>query len=134
MSGSLSNMEDVFFELDEEDCPCRGIGWAEVGRDWKECPIHYEGQLHPESKQLLLDDLRQLKEEEKKSILRWKIENSKKSIAELQAALRVQQNNLVRLELELTNRTPTVRMPEVAASLLNPGTMLVIEDEQAERR
>jgi hypothetical protein len=122
-------MEDVIFELDEDTCPCRGLGWAECGRDWVECPIHFEGQLHPESKQLLLDDLRQLREEERKSILKWKIEQSRKRIAEAQHALRAEQAALVKLELELINRTPTVKMPAVASSLLNPATVMVIHED-----
>ena len=126
-------MEEVIFELDEETCPCRGLGWAEVGQSWQECPIHFEGQLHPESKQLLLDDLRLLQEEERKSILRWKIKLCKANITELQGALRKQQTHLVQMELELINRTPTVKaMPAVVVSLLNPDTVLVIDENPEE--
>jgi hypothetical protein len=122
-------MDDIIYELDEDDCPCRGFGWTEHGLSWKECPLHFEGQLHPESKQLLLDDLNQLHEEERKSMLRWKIEQVRRNIGTIQHTLRQEQAKLVKLELELINRTPTIKMPAVATSLLNPGTVMVIEDE-----
>ena len=36
-------------ENDSEYCICRGGGWALSDRDvWYKCPIHYEGQVHPE--------------------------------------------------------------------------------------
>jgi len=35
---------------DPEACLCRGRGWALSDVDtWHECPIHYKGQLHPDS-------------------------------------------------------------------------------------
>jgi hypothetical protein len=122
-------MEDIIYELDEDDCPCSGFGWTAHGNSWKECPLHFEGQLHPESKQLLLDDLNQLHEEERKSMLRWKIDQVKKNISNIQQTLRAEQANLVKLELELINRTPTVKMPAIASSLLNPSTVMVIHEE-----
>lgn len=122
--------EEMWFELDEEHCLCHGRGWAEQGREWVECPIHFEGQLHPESKQLLLDDLKQLQEEERKSVLNWKIRKTKESIASIQQNLRDEQAKLCKLELELINRTPTIRaMPAVAMSLLKPDTVMVIHEE-----
>ncbi len=33
----------------EENCHCRGGGWVLSDRDvWYECPLHYNGQAHPE--------------------------------------------------------------------------------------
>lgn len=116
--------------MDEDSCLCQGRGWAERNDKWVECPLHFEGQLHPESKQLLLDDLRQLKEEERKSILQWKIKKSREVIASLQLSIRDEHANLCKLELELINRTPTVRaMPAVAVSILKPDTVMVIDEE-----
>lgn len=117
--------DDIIYEPDEDTCPCGGLGWVEAGQAWHECPIHFEGQLHPESKQLLLDDLRSLQEEERKSILNWKIGQVRKRIADVQQTLRAEQATLVMLELELINRTTTIKMPAIASSLLNPGTVMV---------
>jgi hypothetical protein len=112
--------EEIWYELDEPDCPCKGMGWADRGV-WVECPIHFEGQIHPESKQLLLDDLKSLQEEERKSVLNWKIRRSNEIIAHLQQQLKQEQGKLLSLQLELVNRTPTVRaMPAVDPSLLLP--------------
>ena len=34
---------------DPVHCPCRGNGWAASDVDtWHTCPIHYQGQAHPE--------------------------------------------------------------------------------------
>lgn len=124
---------DTWYELDEQDCPCEGRGWAVIGNDWQECPLHFEGQLHPESKELLLDDLKQLQAEERKSILRWKIKKCREQITAIQQNLRDEQTKLVGLELELINRTPTVRaMPAVITSLLKPDTVMVIDDVSEE--
>jgi hypothetical protein len=129
----MQNMEtdNTFWaELDESHCPCEGRGWADIEGNWTECPIHFEGQIHPESKQLLLDDLKQLQEEERKSILRWKMKKTRETIAEIQQSLKEEQAKLVKLELELINRTPTIKaMPAVVVSLLKPDTVMVIEDE-----
>ena len=36
-------------EADADRCPCHGNGWALSDVDtWHECPIHYNGQMHPE--------------------------------------------------------------------------------------
>lgn len=103
-------MDDHWCHLDEAQCPCGGNGWAEVDREnWKECPIHYEGQLHPETRVLLFDEPDRLAEEERKSRLKYHIKNTREQIKELQGALRNQQQRLVELELELINRTATVK-------------------------
>lgn len=55
MSGELQSYYDSFrtgywAEEDETACPCRGNGWALSDVDtWHECPIHFEGQLHPDA-------------------------------------------------------------------------------------
>jgi len=34
---------------DADRCPCHGSGWALSEVDtWHKCPIHYNGQAHPE--------------------------------------------------------------------------------------
>lgn len=122
-------------ELDEEICPCNDTGWADINNNWEQCPIHFEGQLHPESVALLMDDPKRMEEEERKSKLRYKIAKARLTITELSSELRKQQEAVTKLELELVNRTPTVRyMPAVITSLLKPDTSTSIEgmdNEQA---
>lgn len=101
---------NIWAELDESICPCEGNGWALIKDEWRECPLHFCGQLHPESKDLLLDDLKELAETEKSSILNWKINKAKEKVSELQAQVRQAQIELYALELELTNRTPTIKL------------------------
>lgn len=103
-------MSDHWCHMDEFQCPCGGQGWAQVDNDsWKECPIHYEGQLHPETRVLLFDEPALLLEEERKSRLQYHIKIAREQIKELQGALKNQQQHLVKLELELINRTATVK-------------------------
>lgn len=89
--------------LDEDKCACHGCGWAETSQDkWVECPIHFVGQLHPNTQTLLLDEPNRLVEEERKARLRFQIRESQNKINE-------EQKKLSKLELELINRTPTVK-------------------------
>lgn len=112
-------------ELDDERCPCRGGGWAQTDvEQWKECPIHYHGQLHPQSRNLLLDDPEAMQEEDRKSQLRYKIKACRAAIAHHQDAVKEQQKLLVQFELELINKTATVKMQAV-----NPNTSVVEEIE-----
>lgn len=108
-------MDEKFWaELDEARCPCHGSGWAQTDvSSWKECPIHYLGQLHPESRELLLDDPALLQEEERKSFLRFKIASCKEAIALAQEEIKKQQKMLVQYELELINKTVTTKMVAV---------------------
>jgi hypothetical protein len=104
----------IWAELEEEHCPCQGTGWAQMpDESWETCFLHFQGQLHPESKMLLLDDKARLQEEERRSHLRWKIGKTRDEIADLATKLREQQALLVKYELELINKTPTVRMPAI---------------------
>jgi len=97
-------------ELDEDKCACHGCGWAEVSKDeWVECPLHFEGQLHPDTQALLLDEPERLVEEERKSRLRFQIREARAKIVLAQEQLKEEQSKLARLELELINRTPTVK-------------------------
>lgn len=100
----------IWAELDESVCPCSGNGWGLISDEWQECPLHFCGQLHPESKDLLLDDLKQLADAEKTSILNWKINKQRNKLAELQTEVSKAQLDLHLLELELTNRTPTTKI------------------------
>lgn len=134
----MQNMEieNTFWaELDEEICPCSDTGWADINNNWEQCPVHFDGQLHPESVALLMDDPKRMEEEERKSKLRYKIAKERLAISELSAQLRKHQEEIVRLDLELVNRTPTVRyLPAVITSLLKPDTSIQLEgmnDEQA---
>jgi hypothetical protein len=119
-------------ELDDEKCPCQGRGWAEIGTELEQCPLHFEGQLHPDTVSLLFDDPKRLQDEERKSKLKWHIAKSRLDITDLQTQLKKQQARLVRLELELVNRTVTAKqLPAVAKSLLTQSTITVeFEDEQ----
>lgn len=102
----------IEFEIDEKDCPCQGTGWSKQP-DWVECPIHHHGQLHPEAKILLLDEPGRLAEEERKSYLRWRIDQVRDFANDLTQKLRQASYELVQLELELINKTPTI--PNMAA-------------------
>lgn len=76
---------------------------------WKTCPVHFEGQLHPNTRALLLDDAPVLAEEERKARIRFQIAEKREYIAEMQRLAREGQATLFKLELELVNRTATVR-------------------------
>lgn len=105
----VTEMEAHWAQLDEKDCPCQGTGWAQVDVDqWKTCHIHFEGQLHPETRTLILDDPPLLKEEERKARLKFQINEKKQYIADMQKLVREGQEALLKLELELTNRTITI--------------------------
>jgi len=117
--------QHIWAELEEEHCPCQGTGWAQMTDDsWENCFLHFKGQLHPESRMLLLDDKARLQEEERRSHLRWKIEKSHLLIAELAGKLKAAQAALVQYELELINKTPTVKM-----SAVNPDAPILVLDE-----
>lgn len=97
-------------ELDDDKCACHGCGWVETSQDkWMECPIHFNGQIHPNSKALLLDEPDRLADETRKSYLRYQIRESQNKIDDAQSALQREQQKLKQLELELINRTPTVK-------------------------
>lgn len=123
-------MED-WVELDEHMCACRGLGWAEAQKDqYVECPIHYEGQLHPDSMALLLDEPDRMASEERKAKLNYQIREAKTKIASLQGQLKSEQFKLVQLELELINRTPTVKSMQAVVSMdMGPESELEIRDE-----
>jgi hypothetical protein len=64
---------------DPDECPCHGRGWALSDVDtWHTCPIHFEGQLHPEACEGFEDEEDFLSAEE----------DSKKLFKEFQAARR----------------------------------------------
>jgi len=100
-------------ELEEIDCPCQGDGWANINDEWGECPIHFHGQLHPESRDLLLDDPKVLAEAERQSTLSWRLEKARHDLNELQVKVRHAQYNIHLLELEKVNRTATTKMEVV---------------------
>jgi hypothetical protein len=125
MNKELVAIDPAFWaELEEKDCPCEGQGWADISGKTEQCPIHFQGQLHPDSFALLYDEPDRLREEERKSMLRWKIEQARQTITELQASLKEAQKSLVHLELELINKTPTIKMQAV-----NPQDPLLDVDE-----
>ena len=101
--------------MDKQRCPCKGSGWAMVSKElWKECFIHFEGQIHPETRALLLDEPNRLAEEERTSGIKFQIKQLRSQNIDLQMQLKNNQSKIVALELELINRTPTIRiMPAV---------------------
>ncbi len=101
---------EFWSELEEIDCPCQGSGWGNINNEWKECAIHFEGQLHPESRDLLLDDPAGLRAAERASCLAYRINKAKEEVAELQTKLRHATYNLTLLELEQVNKTPTTKV------------------------
>ncbi len=101
--------ELIWAELDEDKCPCQGNGWAFI-EDWEECPLHFQGQLHPMSVDLLLDDPARLEEAKRVSNLNWKIDQAKEEVRQARVKLQLAQSSLSMLELELINKTPTRQM------------------------
>lgn len=91
-------------------CP----GWIARKGSLEKCKLHYCGQLHPETRNLLLDEPDKLAEEERRSILHFKVDQQKKVVAEKRFELQAEEDLLSKMELELIKRTPTVRlMPAV---------------------
>lgn len=118
-------------QLDENQCPCKGTGWAEVDNGiWKECRIHFEGQIHPDTRTLLLDEPARLAEEERKSRLRFSIEQTRARISELQIQLKEEQSRLLKLDLELVNRTSTVRAMPAVKIIPEPPSALELDTEE----
>jgi hypothetical protein len=104
--------------LDAAQCPCDGFGWAEVDLGvWKECPIHFAGQVHPETSVLLLDEPDRLSEEIRRNKLKWQITQERDAIYDLQLALKERQAVLAKLEHDLISRTPTVRAMHAVPSV-----------------
>lgn len=100
-------------ESEDVVCPCQGNGWATINGIWEECSVHYHGQLHPDSKALLLDDPLQLVEAERASVLQWKIANAREEVRRATVALKLAQMTLQNLELEQINRTTTTKIKVV---------------------
>lgn len=110
---------EVWAQIEDKECPCKGKGWALQGETWEDCPIHFYGQLHPQSRDLLLDDPYLLKEEERKSHLRWRIAARNKEITELKTRAVKLESEVRQLEHELINRTATIRMAAVHPEMLS---------------
>lgn len=104
---------EFWAEIEEAFCPCQGTGWANRDSQWVECPMHFSGQLHPESRLLLLDDEDTLTKEEHNSSLRWKIARLQEKQLLLQHQLQETERAINFLNLELVNKTPTIKMKAV---------------------
>ncbi len=53
---------------EEEHCPCHGYGWNLSELDtWHQCPVHYNGQPHPDEDELRMAAMEEWEEE-------WKTE------------------------------------------------------------
>lgn len=103
-------MGNEWAQLDEGACPCEGMGWAQVDMsEWRECPIHFNGQLHPETYALLLDEPNRLDDEIRRAHLRYQIKQGQILVRDMQQKIKTEQSRLLKLELELVNKTPTVR-------------------------
>ena len=117
MMETTEGINNFWSELDENDCPCHGSGWADVNGKDETCSLHYKGQLHPETQALLLDEPKRLADEERKSNLKWKISQCSDRITALKSQLNLEQVELNRLSLELINRTPTTKLQAVVVPL-----------------
>lgn len=107
--------DDTLWSEIKEFCPCLGEGWSSTKDSYTECPVHYNGQLHPESVLLLLDDPFKLEEEQRKSSLRWNVSQAKLKKLSLLKEIQVLDLNIIKWELEIINKTPTLKMPAMAA-------------------
>jgi hypothetical protein len=97
-------------DVDEGRCPCHGSGWAQVDLDvFKVCSIHFAGQLHPQTRMLLLDEPDKLAEEERKNGIYFQINQLRDRNYNLHLEIQNNKHKVFVLELELINRTPTVR-------------------------
>lgn len=91
-------------------CACQGMGWIFVDNKCQACKEHFCGQLHPNSKSLLLDDMPALREEERKSRLRWRIAQERNTLAALLIKVKGSKLKIDTLETELYTATPTTKM------------------------
>ena len=83
-------------------CKCHPIGWVRVGsRTWKPCPIHYTGQLHPVTRDRLIDEVDRLAQAEMRSRLSWRIAKKIESITSLKELLSEELSELDRMQTEL---------------------------------
>lgn len=94
-------------------CPCQGMGWYFYDDACSPCKEHFCGQLHPETRTLLLDDSRTLKEEERKSVLRWKIAQKKKELQSLKDKEKETESEIDSLEMQLFASAPTMKIGKV---------------------
>lgn len=111
--------------LDDSKCACKGSGWVYTN-SWHHCLIHYEGNLHPESKDLIVGDIEKLYEAERLSVLRFKIKRSRDKVLELEKEINNQNFLITKYELELVNRTPTIQMRAVKIDMLEDSNGDVI--------
>ena len=103
-------MKQHWADADVKRCACQGKGWAMVDvAMWKECPLHFEGQLDPQAREVLSTNPSLLLEAERKSHCQFQIRTAKAHALELEFQLKRERERLIRLERELVNRTPTVR-------------------------
>lgn len=113
-------LKDLFFKmqkwndchLDSEKCRCHGDGWIVAGPSFDECPIHYEGQLHPDSKSLLFDDPKALEDAKHKSKLKWLLKEKENEILYLEKKIMKSKEEKRSIEKELMQKT-TTKMPAI---------------------
>lgn len=98
---------------EEINCLCQGDGWINIDEMWEACPAHYCGQLFPDMRQHLLATPDKLAEEERRSILLFKINKSKENIASMIVQIKKEQSIISQLEVELLVKNPTTKMPRV---------------------
>lgn len=97
-------------------CPCNGSGWVKNKSNYGQCAVHFEGQLEPMTRDLLLDEPEKLKDEERKSYLHWAIAEKSAEILSLQADMDKLIHERFALDLELINKTPTIKMGAVTSN------------------
>jgi hypothetical protein len=91
-------------------CPCQGLGWVLFGEDCAPCRIHFCGQLHPQVKSLLLDDMPSLREEERKAKIYWQLNEKRKQLTLLRLQSKELQREINELENNLYVATPTTKV------------------------
>lgn len=103
-------MVNNWSQTDSKSCPCGGSGWAQMNSmGWQECSIHFFGQIHPETYRLLLDEPSRLEEEKRRASLMFEIRVSRELLEKLKHETKLEQENLLKLERDLVNKTPTIR-------------------------
>ncbi len=71
-------------------CSCHPIGWVrdnDSSRVWRQCPIHYTGQLHPAIRDDLIDEHDKLVRAELRSRLSWRIAQKVQNIESIRKLL-----------------------------------------------
>jgi hypothetical protein len=99
-------MMNNWSKQDPKQCPCQGNGWVEVDLDiWKQCPIHWDEQLPPNSNQIKAS--RHIFDKAREDNIRYEIRVGQQLIKDLRKQIRQEEENILALQMELIGRIPT---------------------------